>query len=192
MARFFRARVQWTGTPLVGPSLTTFLFDEASTSTNIGPAVKAFFTTTKGLFPTGITWSIPNSGDIISADTGELVGTWGSGADLTEISSGGTSWNNGVGARVVWKTNDIWHKRRVRGSTFMVPLTTASMASNGNVASATATTLNSAANALMTAAGLDLRVWSRPGKGGTPNGASHKVVDTTVPLTVSWLRSRKV
>ena len=72
-----RLRVTWNG--LGGlPGLSTFYYGVSTP--NVSDAV-TFFTAIRTLFPTGLSWDIPSSGDEIDDATGQLTGGWvGSGA----------------------------------------------------------------------------------------------------------------
>ena len=163
-----------------------------SSTTNAVAAVAAlttFFNAVKGAFPNGVTWDLPSSGDTFEDTDGGLSGIW-TGATGGQVTGTGGSggYAAGVGARIQWNTGAIINRRRVRGSTFMVPLITAAYDSNGTIASSHLGTMTSAANALVTTD--TLMVWHRPSPGGS-DGALIDVVTGTVADKVSTLRSRR-
>jgi hypothetical protein len=94
----------------------------------------------------------------------------------------------GVGARVRWATNGIRNGRHVVGTTFLVPLASSAYTTTGFLATANSSALDAAAEALIVAA--PLYIVSRP-SAAVPAGASNIVIGSTVPLEVSWLRSRR-
>ena len=182
-----RMRIPWTGTAVVGPGLTTFFCAVAPTAW--ASQVSAFLTAVRALVPGGVTWQIPNTGDIIDEATGALTGTW-SGASTAPVTSGGNgTWQQGVGARISWQTGSIVRRRRVHGSTFLVPMVSASFNDTGVLTTAAATTIGTAANDYLTAQAGAMRIWTRPGLGGV--GVSSPVTGSRVPIQVSWLRSRR-
>lgn len=181
-----RLRVAWSGTGLVGPGLTTFYF--AGASANPG-AVKTFFTSIAAMCYSGITWTIPNSGDVIDSETGNLTGAWSGSGGGTVTGSGATAYVQGAGLRVRWDTAGIFRGRRVRGSTYITSLVTGTFDASGVPQASTRSTLQTAASALVTAAGGNLVVWSRP-VGGTA-GEANAVTSASVPAALSWLRTRR-
>lgn len=184
-----RIRCEWSGTAVEGPGLTTFY----STGFAVGAlpaAASAFFTPLLGRIPSGTTISVPDGGDLIDETNGALIGTWGSSGSTSHNTSGPGSFAAGVGARVVWETDTIRGGRRVRGSTFAVPLTVDSYESNGTLTTALVSDLNSAVSGFMTALAGEGRVWSRPRPALV--GAQVPIARGVVPDKVSWLRSRRV
>lgn len=187
MPNLVRVRTEWNGSPVVGPGVSTFYFAEAHTG--FVADVAAFFAALITLVPTGVTFTTQNTGDLIDVATGELSGTWTDGTTATAISSGSGAYALGVGARVRWATSGIRNGRRVRGSTFIVPLIAGAYDTAGTLSTPTLNTISTAANALFTGSTPEQRVYSRPAPGLA--GQSNTVVGLTVPDKVSWLRSRR-
>lgn len=173
----------------MGPGLSTFYFANGSPS-NAPSVVTNFFTMIKADVASGVTWTIPDGGDLIEESTGALVGTWTGDAGGTVTSSGAGSYAQGVGARIRWMTSAIRGGRRVAGTTFIVPLRIGAYDGAGGLLESVRTNLDTAANALMANADWNLLVWSRPRAG--LNGQGVPVAAVEVPDMVSWLRSRKV
>lgn len=191
MANISRIRCAISGAAVVGPGVSTFYVRD-SIQVLDSADFTAFWDACKAFFPTSWTVTIPGSGDTINDATGELTGTWGStgGAQVT-----GTSTDQfvlGVGCRIRWSTNGIFQGRRVRGSTFMVPLPATKYAGAGAIGSDVITAFNSAASGLIAATSNALVIWSRPTTPGGSNGTSNVVTSGTTPDAVSWLRSRRV
>lgn len=188
MANLARLRVPWTGSQVVGPSVTTFFFDSAISG--FPGAVFDLFDALKAQIPTSVQLAVPNTGDILTDTTGAINGTW------TEPGGGivtGTGTGNfilGTGYRIVWNTNGIRSGRHVRGTTFLCPTVAAIFDSSGRLTPAAQGLATTAATAFLTAIGGGGRVWSRPRLGA--NGTSHEIVGSTVPEQPSWLRSRRV
>lgn len=181
-----RIKVEWTGTGVEGPGLTVLHFLDSATANQIRGAVNAFFAVAMVLVPEGTTARVPNGGDVIDPANGELTGVWGgSGSTQHDGDSTGT-WAGGVGLRCVWQTGAIRGGRRVRGSTFIVPLGTPSYDVDGTLTTGAVDAMQTAASNL---AVNSLAVWSRP-RPGLP-GAAVDVESAIVPDKVSWLRSRR-
>lgn len=187
MANLCRVRAFWGGPTVVGGGVSTFYFDEAASG--FIPALGTFFTSVLGRTPTGTSVTLPNSGDLIDIATGALSGTWTDTAHVGALSSAGTGYASGVGARIVWRTSGIRNSRRVVGSTYIVPLLGAGYDADGTLTGAYWTTLDAAAGALFTAKGSVMKVYSRPV--GGPNGQANQVIAPACLDKVSWLRSRR-
>jgi hypothetical protein len=175
---------------VVGPGLTTF-YESPESGVGGADAIEAFFDGIKGAVPDGVQWSIPSSGDLLVAETGELTGAWSDpGTGGVVSSSGGAPFVNGTGARVVWNTAGVFGGRRVRGSTFIVPLVTGAFEGAGNLNSGNIALLQTKADALI--ADLDnMAIWSRPNNLASDNGEANQVTSATIPDKVSWLRGRR-
>lgn len=183
-----RLRVPWTGSAVVGGGLTTF-YGNGATGGVEPAAVRSFFDAIKAFFPSGIDWVVPDGGDTLQEASGDLIGSWAKGGGGTVSGTASAAYAAGVGARVVWRTSAVFRGRRVRGSTFLVPLTSAQYENDGSLTNATRTALNTAASVLVAAPNPRLVVWSRPGPGWA--GVISEIDSAEVPDKVSWLRSRR-
>lgn len=188
MAQLQRLRAVWGGTGIVGPGLSTFY--KATTGASGWPdEVLALFNVGSVFYPSGLTLTVPSSGDLIDDATGALAGTWsepGTGGTATATGSG--VWAQGVGMQIRWRTNGIVAGRRVVGSTFVVPIMAVFYDTNGTIDSTTVTTVQGRADAYL-AAHPEARIWSRPA--GPRIGTSNQVTSAQVPDRISWLRSRR-
>lgn len=184
-----RLRCVWGGPGIEGPGLTTF-YAEADGTLAIQVGATGFFNAVKAMLPTGTTVEVPGTGDLVDETTGMLTGTWGSGTTTTITGTGSGTFAAGVGARVVWETGAIRNGRRVRGSTFVVPLTSGYYEANGSLSAAALTNLNAAISDMLVQVPTQMRVWSRPKP--TSTGAALAVQSGSAPDKVSWLRSRRV
>lgn len=188
MTMLARVRVPWTGTAVVGPSVSTFYFNDAGTGFTAN--LVSFFDAIKNRVPPGVTWSVPNSGDIINDATGDLEGVWQGGTAQQVTGTGAALYSQGVGFRFVWNTGGVRGGRRVRGSTFICPMDGAMLDATGTLGSAQMATLVTAATSVITDSPNELRIWSKPHT-GLSDGTSHAVTSVTVPDAISWLRSRR-
>lgn len=188
MANLVRFRASWSGAGLVGPGVSTFYFEESGSGF---PAdVKAFFEAVKAYIPNAVTITYPTDGDLIDVATGAISGTWTDAAATPTNGTAAGSYAQGVGARIAWRTSGIRAGRRVRGSTFLAPLTTANLSTNGLWLPGVATGILTAANALVTDTSQQLMIYSKPGPAGA--GQASPVTSASVTETISWLRSRRV
>lgn len=184
-----RVRAVWSGNGVVGGGVSTF-YAEADGSQQLPVAINELFSAVKSLMPSGCTVTVPNGGDLIDEATGDLTGTWGTSITTAHVGTGTDVWAAGVGARVVWDTGAVRNGRRVRGSTFIVPLTSVAYASDGTLGINGVGFLQDGVTAFLAQITDGGRVWSRPTP--TSAGASVPITGGRVPDKVSWLRSRRV
>lgn len=186
MANIAKVQVEWAG--IAGmPGFTTFYCDAGDTIPR--DELEDFFFAFRGAVPTGLSWTIPSSGDIFADNSGTLVGSWSQGSPVVVSSNAvDVEWAGGTGAVINWATGGIAAGRRVRGRTFMVPINTANY-DNGHLTSSFRSGAVTAAAALVSAAGDRLRVWHRP-VGGS-GGSSHAITAASVPDLAAVLRSRR-
>ena len=168
------------------PGLSTFYYGVASP--NVSDAV-TFFTAIKALFPPGLTWTIPSSGDELDSATGQLTGAW-AGTGGGQVASSGSlgAYAAGVGAVGRWDTLTIHNGRRVQGRTFLAPLLASQYENNGTLATTAVTTLNAAVSAYA-ASGVAKGIWS---KGRFPGDGVYASINTGIVVDrVTSLRSRR-
>lgn len=183
-----RLRVEWSGNAVTGPGLTTF-YGTGFTAADMSAAVQDYFTAVRDLVPAGVTWTIPQGGDVLDETTGDLTGAWGSGGAFQVSSSSDRDYAAGVGVRHVLQTATVVGGRRVRGAFFLVPLHVLAYDADGSIDNTVLTTIDAAAQALYTALNTEWVVWSRPT--ATRAGSAAEVTGVTTPDRVSWLRSRR-
>ena len=193
MAYLGRIRAEWTGSSVTGGGLSTFYTSVIAPSgadlTDARASVASFFTELQGVTGNTTTTFVPKSGDVVDIDTGEIAGGWTAGGvpgqNLAESTG---AYAQGVGARIVWTTNGIHKRRRVRGGTFVVPLAGAMYDSDGTLTPTCVNRLTTAAQFLL--GPIQFQIWSRPSPGGS-GGMAFPITGFTVPDRVSWLRSRR-
>jgi hypothetical protein len=188
MGNLKRVRVSWTGSTVTGPATSTFYFN--NTASGFPASLLTFWNSVANVLPTGTQITVPNSGDVIAEETGALQGVWtdtGGGSVSVGV---GSSFVNGVGARIKWTTGVLISGQRIVGSTFIVPLRSDQYEGAGNIVAACLTTLNNAAAALITAQSGQFVIWARPTP-KRPTGGHGNVVSGSAPDLVSWLRSRR-
>lgn len=188
MTNLARLRIDLTGAAVVGPSVMTLYQDAAATG--LPAATVTWLNAIKANLPPSLTLTVPGGGDTLDAATGALNGSWSDGGGGTVTGTGVGGFAIGVGARIVWGTSGIVGGRRVRGTTFLVPLMGGTFDSSGRMQPATVTSLNTPTQAFLTAMGSNLLIWSRPK--GARAGTTHPVTSATVKTNPSTLRSRRV
>jgi hypothetical protein len=180
--------VQWSGPPVVGGGVSVLYF-----AGDVGPpdvaAVKAAYTAQQSFWSSSVTITVPGSGDVIEDTTGTLVDVWtaAGGGSITGTNVGSTA--AGVGACVGWITGGIVNGRRLRGRTFLVPLTTNSYDNDGTLNGSALVAAGTWANDLMAAS--PLAVWHRPTAPGAADGNSYGVIANRLRDKVAILTSRR-
>lgn len=188
MADLIRVRSIWTGSAVVGGGVSTFYLD--SPAAGYVADVAAFWEGVKYNLPNTVTIQTPANGEVIDSETGDVVSGWSDGT--TQTTTGAAISNvyaAGVGARVVWETNGRTNNRRVRGSTFVVPMSVDTYANDGTIAATSYAVLNDNAQSLVTNLGPSFVIWTRPNT--EHGGAFSSVTARLVPDKVSWLRTRR-
>ena len=182
MATMERNVVVWSNAAGL-PGVSVF-YGQSGAAANA--ALKTFFTAVQSLFPAGLTWSIPTTGDTIDSTTGGLLGSWVNViASPSVVASGAANYAAGCGAFIKWETGAIFGRRRLKGRTFMAPLINSAYDA-GTILNSNLATLQTAASNLVTA--NVLYVWHRPGSSGS--GAVAPTA-ATVPDQVTSLKTRR-
>ena len=187
MPNIMRARVEWSGSAITGAGVSTFYFAESTTG--VTAALTDWANAINSEIPAGTQLDIPNTGDVLDAETGALVDVWVDGTVGGAGGGGGPDHPQGVGARVRWITSGFAMGRRVVGSTFIVPLSGNTYDADGTLKIGTLVALQGGCDGLLSDVGNAMRIWTRP-VGGAGGGVST-VVAAQVVDRVSWLKSRR-
>lgn len=206
MAIIQRTRVIWEGFP--GAPGYTNLFSEVNSVEDHDPSVHAeevrdYFQAIGNLFPLAISMYVSAELPYIDDVTGEMVGLGLLDSDL-EIPLPGVAgrqqqYSAPSGAVVHWNTAAVREGRRVRGSTFLVPLSQVAYQNDGTLTPSTLTTLRAASTFYVETTDSVPVVWSRPREAITsgPNqrpardGAAYEITAAEVPDMSAVLRSRR-
>lgn len=213
MTELLRVKLRWSG--FVGaPGYSVFHFRDFDTGGGGDPTTQAqaqaaagrvrnFFNGTKFLFPNTVTFHIENDVEIIEDTTGEIQG-YHNVTGLTDVvgeAGASTGYSAAVGAVVNWRTNAVRRGRRLRGRTFLVPLSSTCYENNGSLNASCLTALNTAAAGLIatTASEPELGVYARPHRTKNTDGSWTTVPDGewadvtafNVPDMTAVLRSRR-
>lgn len=158
MSAIQRQRAIWTGFP-GAPGVSTFFFTDAAAHQ---AGLHTFFANISTLLPNDVTITIEANGDTIESTTGALTGGWTGVAPAVVNGSGGTTYAAPAGALVKWETGVILFGHRVRGRTFIVPVPSPYMQSDGSLTAGFLGGFNAAAVALPGAVLGNMLVWTRP------------------------------
>jgi hypothetical protein len=161
---------------------------------SVATAITTFYSALHLLLPSAVTWSMLPTSQVLTVETGALT------ADqnipvVPSITAGAVAnYAAGTGARVYWHTTQIKNRRLIRGATFIAPLSATGFATNGAVVGTTASTIQTAAVAMISAlsgSSLVPVVYARPPKTLPGSGLVGNIVNATVSTKPASLRSRR-
>lgn len=188
-----QVKILWQG--FTGaPGYTTLNFlgsgtDEDESAEAI-EAADAFATTVAPLLANGTSLTVQAEAEVFDEATGELLAVHAvDPAPSAHVGASGAQGPLPTGAVISWTTPGINRGRKVRGRTYIVPLSLASYQSDGTLLGAVVTTLTSAATALVAHPDSSFGVWSRPRAGA--GGAFFGATTWRVPDMAAVLRSRR-
>lgn len=192
-----RITARWNGFP-GAPGYSNFYFASGALDGGLlGEEAELFagrvadaFDVMSNQLPSTVSIEIEPEATVLDSDTG--VASDFVNLDVPDPVSGATEhrFAGPVGAVVTWRTDDLRNGRRIRGRTFLVPLTSAAFDSDGTLTSAARGRVDEFATTLRGGVGDgDLGVWSRPVNGS--GGVFASVTGHTVPDMAAVLRSRR-
>lgn len=203
MTQIQRQRLVWTGFP-GAPGVTTLYFGDAASAQS---AVHDWLVAIQSWLPPDVHITLQPGGDVIEDTNGALSAVW-AGTVKPEVqgTAGFPEYSAPSGALTRWETLAIRGGHRLRGRSYLVPLTRIAYAPDGALAAAAVAALAAAANALVGAVTPNMLVWQRPrvaraaytdGR-GIPHkalsgrlGSSAPVVTASVATKAVVLRSRR-
>jgi hypothetical protein len=189
MTTMNRVSVTWQSWP-GAPGVTQLYLTGGIVQANVD-AIRAFFQAFVGSLPSGLVIQVPASGDTIDDATGNINGAWSVATTPSNVTgTGAGAYAGNAGAVIHWLTGDVVNGRRVRGRTFVVPIIGTAYDAAGSLSSTTLTTLQTAANGLVTAIDPNFAVWHRPTQFAV--GSSHSIISARVPDLAVSLRSRRI
>jgi hypothetical protein len=201
MAEILRVRARWSGF-IGGPGYTVLHFKEfeAGGTQTLAAAqgavdkTRAFFNSIKGALPANTTVQVMPDVDVIEETTGQLTNALTTTTPVSVVGGavGTATYSAATGAVITWRTSVIRNGRRIRGRSFLVPLSSVAFDVDGTLHSTYFNTISTAATALRdgTTSG-DLGVYARPSAPGAADGIWAVVTGHTVPDMGAVLRSRR-
>lgn len=203
MVDLIRVRSVITG-GTIGTGVATMYFLDNATCV---ASVRSFWNSMAPRFPNNVTINVQNAGDTIDAATGNITGSWLSPAEAPVTGTGGGVYAAPAGGLVRWLTSTVKASHRVKGRTFLVPLSAAVMNTSGVIDPTHLVLMQAAADGLRSSQSASFVVWSRPylGRPEIPatatkparpakparTGSSALVTSAVVPNTIVVLRSRR-
>ena len=197
MTSLNRVRVGWSGFP-GAPGVSTFYFLDVATAV---ASLVTLFDSIKAAFPSDVTWRVESAGDVINDVNGDLTGAWGADpvSDVAGTASG--AYSAPVGGMYGWDTSTILDGHRLKGKTFLVPLSAASYDGSGTLSSGCLAVLEPAGIEFLAEQSTSFVIWHRPRaakaadgsrKAVTARDGGHGLVTTSrVPDKSIVLRSRR-
>jgi len=181
-------RVRCSMTGVAGlPGVATF--HTGTAVTDMTP-IRTFWDAVKSVFPNSFVVGVPNTGDVLNEDTGQITGAWSGPTQASVVGTGGVGgYLSTAGIMVRWTTPQVVDGRRPIGKTFLVPCMTSNFSSSGTITGAIATTVAAAASALVVALAGELKTYHRPKDGH--GGVGCTITAATVPGKQVVLRSRR-
>lgn len=169
-----------------GPGVATMYFDDVETAL---ASLHDFWAAVAAVMPESIRIQVEPSGDLIESTTGVLTGTW-TATGVAQVSGAtGTVYAGGVGAVVRWNTATVVGGSRLRGRTFLVPLSSNSYDSDGTLQTTPLGVIQAAATDLVSEQGGSFGIWHRPK--ATSDGDFAHVTQGIAVDKVAVLRSRR-
>lgn len=184
----------WTGMP-GAPGYTNFVTTQVP-----GAAPEAaramfwdFFNSWKGFLPASVTVSPTSTFKTYDEVTGAFLDEQSYADSPSAIPGTGTvNYAGPSGACVIWRTATPGTRSLIRGRTFMVPLSTNVMQTDGTIIDSALASMREFANDLVTnAAPLQEQfvIWKRPV--GEAGGKAAKVTGSSINDRIAILRSRR-
>jgi hypothetical protein len=187
--RLNRLVLSWSGAQVKGNAVTVLHYDGTEDAAPPVAAVFAALDEIKLSIPTGVTITVPNSGEVIEDTTGELVSVWTGTGGGSKVMTGNSAAAAGAGGVITWNTGAIVNGRHLRGRTFIVPFGNDNYDVDGTLSANAVSRLNAFATALIASGGLG--VWHRPTTPGGSDGTSSSVLSSRVRDHVAFLSSRR-
>lgn len=184
---------RWTGFQ-GAPGYSNFFFAGGggliSDAQQVAERVATAFDALDRRIPLGVRIEVENEVAIIDSDTGEMQGFQRVSDIPAHVGSQGGGYSAASGAVINWRTDDVRFGRRIRGRTFLVPLSGFSYEEDGTLTGPTIEDVEEFGSALT---GFDFDsefgVWSRPRDGS--GGVFATVTSYSVPDMSAVLRSRR-
>lgn len=185
----WRYKVGWTG-GRIGAGVSIFTIGAGPTEptwASVNTAFRNWYTAIAPSVPNDVVWTFPFESESFNPSTGELE-TVVAIPQAASVAGGdnATGWAAPAGRMVRWSTGNVVAGRRLYGKTFIVPSSVLAF-TEGSVNSATRGTDATAHTALvsaLTAAGGELRVYSRT------HGVAVPVTAGATQARPTTLRSR--
>lgn len=190
----YRVKLRWTG--FTGaPGYTNLHFDAPTEPTTLGAqsvydAAHTFAANISSAIPSGVSITTEGGVEVIDQTNNQLITILSA---TTKPNAGGVQtagYASSTGAVITWETGEVKNGRRVRGRTFVVPISSVHYQTDGTLTSGLITDLQDAAGALA-GGGFNFGILSRPSISGAADGSFHTVSSGRVADKAAILTSRR-
>nr|CRY96518.1 hypothetical protein [uncultured prokaryote] len=188
-----RVTAVWTGFN-GAPGYSNFFFavggGVVSDRQQVADRVAGAFNSARTALASSVEINIQSEVAILSSETG-VIQSFDAITPPAPVSGNGPGAYSGpTGACVNWRTSDVRNGRRIRGRTFLVPLSGSAYDTTGTLATSTLTSVRAFADAITgTDFDSEFGVWARPINGS--GGVFASVDSYSVPDKAAVLRSRR-
>lgn len=187
----------WTGGP--GYSVLHFADEfltelDATAAQDLVVRTNTFANAIKALVPSQVSLQCTTDCEIIDEKNGSLIDvrTVNPGTPIVGTATSTNPFAAALGMNITWRTALVRNSRRVRGRTFLVPLTSGTFDNTGTPSPGSVTLIQGAADALRANVNAtQLIVWARPTGPQATDGAVAFVNSASVPDKGSILTSRR-
>lgn len=190
----YRVKLRWSGFS-GAPGYTNLHFDAPTEPTQAGAqavydAAWTFSGEITSALPTAVSITTEGGVEVIDETNNQLITILSvtTNSTMKGLMSGGFS--SATGAVITWETGEVKNGRRVRGRTFIVPISTAGYDTDGTLTSGVVTDLSNAAGVL-SGGGFSFGVLSRPSSSAAADGSFHTVSSGRVNDKTAMLTSRR-
>lgn len=183
-----RVRMVFSGNAVVGSSVGTLY--TLGTPLGLMTAATTMLNGIKGNLPVSLTIGFQGSGEVIDVATGKATSSWAATPPTAVVGTDVGSFTQGVGYRLVWSTGTFSHGRRIKGSTYLVPVGHGGFNVAGLPNATVVSGWQTFVNSFVTAMAGNLVIVTRP-SAKYPVGGHAVVTSGQVSPKVSWLTSRR-
>jgi hypothetical protein len=196
---FIRVKINWTG--FVGsPGYTNFNFElinpGAWTQPDVDAAVtkvQTWLTVIRLLQPAVVISGIDPAVSEHDEQSGDIVNFWNATPGAAAAGSNpGAAFTSGTGFCINWQTGGVRNGRRVRGRTFVVPISGSLYESNGSFINAEVASWRASAITLAgDTNGVRLGIFAHTPKALIPDGGIYDVTGVSINDRPAFLSSRR-
>lgn len=194
MASIHRYIWDWTG--FVGAPGVTAIYTDNDDTVGVADAFDAWLFSIRAFMPDDVHIRLRPEAEVIDDATGELLSVHSAPTARAIDGANSGPYSAASGMCVAWGTSGLVAGRRVRGRTFLVPMSGAFYDSQGALSDTDLPGVRTGlASFMATAAGHQV-IWSRPRTDPvtgavTLAGSSHPVTSASIRDRVAILRSRR-
>ena len=187
MSVISRHTITWSG--FIGAPGYSNFYTVANDDPGFHTALNTWKSTWAANLPDDVVLTLEAEVVQIEDTTGELVGAFSIGSDTSTQGANTGGYSAASGVVVNWPTAGIVAGRRVRGRTFMVPISGGAYQTNGTIDENALSFMRTSTAAFLLAVEGEFCIWSRP-RPALP-GSHHLVTSWGIPDKVAVLRSRR-